>query len=158
MFHPSSQHISFRQQIITLSQNYPCPRCAGGVVEPYGLTETFKCNCCKRMFVPLKGGRYLFPANDLGWKVAPTFWWDGYRWHWAGTTATASQLTTIVVLALLPVLILNLLHSAHILADVMPQLPEWCNPLLISPIVALLSLQIIYICCWDFDFLNHRHS
>lgn len=110
------------------------------------------------MFVPLKGGRYLYPANDLGWKVAPTFWWDGYRWHWAGTTASASQLTTIVILALLPVLILNLLHSAHILADMVPQLPEWCNPLLISPIVALLSLQIIYICCWDFDFLNHRHS
>ena len=106
------------------------------------------------MFVPLKGGRYLYPANDLGWKVAPTFWWDGYRWHWAGTTATASQLTTIVLLSLVPVLMINLLMNFEIWTG----LPSWFNPLLVSPIVALLSLQVIYICCWDFDFLNHRHN
>ncbi len=152
MFHPSYQHVSFRQQIIGLSQSYPCPRCSCGILEPYGLTETFQCNSCLRGFVPLRGGRYLYPSNRLGWKVAPTFWWDGLRWHWAGTTATAKQLFTIVALFVLPLLALN----AAMFMNVWPDRPDWCTPTLMTALLGLLTIQTIYFLCWDFDFISRR--
>jgi hypothetical protein len=119
-------------------------------MEPYGLTETFQCHTCHRAFVPLKGGRFLYPALNLGFRIAPTYWWDGYRWHWAGTTATTKQLAIIVAVSLLPVLALNLAVGL----DLWTQRPTWCNPALMSPIVGLLSLQLIYLLCWDFEFFS----
>lgn len=154
MFHPSSQDLSFRQQVIALSQSYPCPRCTSGVIEPFGLTETFQCNTCQRSFVPLKGGRFLFPAKDLGWKIAPTFWWDGFRWHWAGTTATSRQLVTIVLLSLLPVLLVNM----GIYLNLWTHRPPWCGPALLSPLLGIITIQLVYLCCWDFDFLSRTRK
>ncbi len=150
VFHPSSQHMSLRQQVITLAQTYPCPRCTAGVLEPYGMTETLSCNACKRGFVPLRGGRFLYPATLMGWKIAPTFWWDGFRWHWGGTTATARQLSAIVLLSLLPVI--GVLSAA-------PALPRHplCEPCLLALAVGLVSMQLIYLMCWDFDFFS-RHK
>lgn len=152
MFQPNAQQFSFRQQIIALNQSYPCPRCSAGVMEPFGLTETFKCNGCKRVYVPLKGGRYLFPANSIGWKIAPTFWWDGYRWHWAGTTASTQQLSCIVLVSLLPVVALNVAIHMNLLAG----RPYWCTPLLMSLIIGLITTQVAYLTCWDFDFLSKK--
>jgi hypothetical protein len=154
MFHPSYQSVSFHQQIIALNQSYPCPRCSCGSLEPYGLTETFKCNNCDRDFVPLRGGRLLYPAKRLGWKVAPTFWWDGLKWHWSGTTATARQLSTIVSLFLLPLVMLN----AGMYLNVWSEKPEWCSPLLLTAVLGLLTIQMIYFMCWDFDFLSKRKA
>jgi hypothetical protein len=154
MFHPSSERISFRQQVIALNQSYPCPRCTVGMMEPFGLTETFQCNACKRGFVPLKGGRFLYPARLLGWRIAPTFWWDGFKWHWAGTTATARQLATIVLVSLLPVLLVNL----AIYLQWWTARPDWCNSVLLSPLVGLLTVQLVYLACWDFDFLSRKQS
>jgi hypothetical protein len=154
MFHPSSQHLSLRQQVIALSQNYPCPRCTQGVLETFGLTETLQCNDCRRGFVPLRGGRFLYPSNQLGWKIAPTFWWDGFRWHWGGTTATTKQLTTIVMLSLMPVLCVFVIHSLW--AGIFP---KWCTEStlsLLSPIIGLITMQLIYFLCWDFDFFWRR--
>jgi len=150
MFKPSQQQFSFRQQVITLNQGYPCPRCNAGVMEPFGLTETFMCNACRRSYVPLKGGRFLYPAKLMGWKIAPTFWWDGFRWHWAGTTATTRQLATIVALSLIPVVLLNLV----LCYDLWAGRPDWCNPIIVSPLIGLLSIQFVYFMCWDFDFLT----
>src|SRR6185369_15876120 len=150
MFHPSYQHVSFRQQIIGLNQTYPCPRCSSGALEPFGITETFKCNSCERSFVPLRGGRLLCPAKRMGWKIAPTFWWDGLRWHWAGTTASTRQLLSIVALFLLPLAVLNLAMSMNLWQD----RPEWCSPVLVSAILGLLTIQCIYFMCWDFDFFS----
>jgi hypothetical protein len=154
MFNQSYQQLSFHQQIIGLSQNYPCPRCTCGSLEPFGLTETFKCTGCDRSFVPLRGGRLLHPANRMGWKIAPTFWWDGLRWHWAGTTATTKQLTTIVALFVIPLIALNacLFMSNGI------ERPEWCNPVLMTAILGLLTMQLIYLLCWDFDFLTSKRK
>ncbi len=154
MFNQSYQQISFHQQIIALSANYPCPRCSSGSLEPFGLTETFKCNSCERNYVPLRGGRLLHPANRLGWKIAPTFWWDGLRWHWAGTTATAKQLTGIVALFLLPLFLLNGALSLNLWVDK----PEWCSPLLLTAVLGLLTVQLIYLLCWDFDFLTKKKT
>lgn len=154
MFHPSYQQLSFHQQIIVLNQSYPCPRCNCGVLEPFGLTETFQCNSCERGFVPLRGGRLLHPSRRLGWKVAPTFWWDGLRWHWAGTTATTKQLLTIVSLFLLPIVALNLAISCQLWTD----RPEWCSPVLLTAVVSLLTIQLIYFVCWDFDFLSKHKN
>lgn len=149
---PSSQHLSIRQQVIALSQSYPCPRCNTGVMEPFGLTETLQCTGCRRGFVPLRGGRFLYPANQLGWKIAPIFWWDGFRWHWGGTTATTKQLSTIVMLSLLPViglLVFNSIYPQH-------NLPRWAEPTLLSPVIGLLTMQLMYLLCWDFDFFSRR--
>ena len=153
MFHPSSQHISLRQQVIALSQSYPCPRCTPGVLEPFGLTETLACNNCARGFVPLRGGRFLYPASTLGFKIAPIFWWDGFRWHWGGTTATTKQLATLIMVSLLPVIgILSFdtffpLHSfKHYNLDAT----------LLSPVVGLITMQLMYLLCWDFDFFSRR--
>jgi hypothetical protein len=154
MFHPSPQHVFLTQQVITLNQSYPCPRCTSGMMEPYGLTETFQCTSCKRAFVPLKGGRYLYPARSIGWRIAPTFWWDGFRWHWAGTTATTRQLTIIVLLSLLPVLAVNLTICLNLWAN----RPDWCNPALMTPLIGLLTIQFIYLLCWDFDFLSKHDT
>ncbi|HEY9714883.1 MAG TPA: hypothetical protein V6C72_15550, partial [Chroococcales cyanobacterium] len=143
--------ISFHQQIISLSQSYPCPRCAGSL-EPYGLTETFKCNNCERGFVPLRGSRLLCPSNRMGWKIAPTFWWDGLRWHWAGTTATTRQLMAIVSVFATPLIMLNL----AMYLGVGQTLPEWCSPILLTAVLGLLTVQMIYFTCWDFDFLTKR--
>ena len=151
MFHPSSQHISFRQQVIALSQSYPCPRCTPGVLETYGLTETLHCNHCARGFVPLRGGRFLYPATQMGWKIAPIFWWDGFRWHWGGTTATTKQLTTIIMLSLMPVI--GILAYASLYPH---HFPKWAEPTLLSPIIGLLTMQLMYLVCWDFDFLSRR--
>jgi len=152
MFHPSSQHLSLRQQVIALSQTYPCPRCSTGVLEPFGLTETLHCNSCQRGFVPLRGGRFLYPSNQMGWKIAPVFWWDGFRWHWGGTTATTKQLSVIVLLSFLPVL------GILIFASIVPQthMPRWTDPTLLSPVVGLITMQLVYLLCWDFDFFSRR--
>ena len=154
MFHSSYQQLPFKQQVIALSQIYPCPRCITGQLEPFGLTETLRCANCERTFVPLKGGRLLCPANRMGWKIAPTFWWDGLRWHWAGTTATTGQLVGIVTAFLLPLLLLN----AGLHFNVLSGRPDWCTPLLMTAILGLLTIQVIYFTCWDFDFLTRRKS
>ena len=154
MFHPSYQHVSFHQQIIALNQTYPCPRCSCGSLEPFGLTETFKCHNCERQFVPIRGGRLLYPANRMGWKVAPTFCWDGLKWHWSGTTATARQLLTIVSLFVLPLAMLNVGMYFNVWSDK----PDWCSPLLLTAVLGLLTIQMIYFMCWDFDFLSKRKA
>ncbi|HEY9784743.1 MAG TPA: hypothetical protein V6D17_05010 [Candidatus Obscuribacterales bacterium] len=150
----SYEQLSFHQQVIVLNQTYPCPRCSSGILEPYGLTETFACNSCERGFVPLRGGRLLHPSRRMGWKVAPTFWWDGLRWHWAGTTATTKQLLTIVTVFLVPLAILNV----SLYFNVWPERPEWCTPMLLTAVLGLLTIQLIYFTCWDFDFLAKRKS
>lgn len=150
----SYEQLSFHQQVIVLNQSYPCPRCQTGILEPYGLTETLSCNCCDRCFVPLRGGRRLYPARRLGIKVAPTYWWDGLRWHWAGTTATSKQVVAIISLFIMP---LALLHGALYLG-LWAERPEWANPMLVTALMSLLTIQLIYFTCWDFDFLAKRKS
>ncbi len=152
VFPSSSQQLSIKQQVIALSQSYPCPRCTPGVLEPFGHTETMMCSGCKRSFVPLRGGRLLFPANSLGWKIAPTFWWDGYRWHWGGTTATTRQLTVIVLMSLLPVL--GAIFASSNQHWFLGQLPQPDSLWVVCPIVGLITMQLIYACCWDFEFYS----
>jgi hypothetical protein len=150
MFHQSYQQLSFHQQIIALNQTYPCPRCSSGMLELYGHTETFKCNGCQRNFVPLCGARLLHPATRLGSKIAPTFWWDGLRWHWAGTTATSKQIVAILTLSIVPIVLTNLALTMNLWKD----RPEWCSPILLSIVVGLVMLQMIYLICWDFDSMS----
>jgi len=153
MFNQSYQQLSFQQQVIALNQTYPCPRCSCGILEPFGHTETLKCNGCERNFVPLRGSRLLHPAHRMGSRVAPTFWWDGLRWHWAGTTATAAQLIGILFIFLAPLLAFHVSVALHLWHD----RPEWCSPLLMTALIGLASIQLIYFSCWDFDFLaRHR--
>lgn len=155
MFPSSSQHLSLKQQVIALSQSYPCPRCTPGVLEPFGHTETMSCTSCKRSFVPLRGGRLLFPANSMGWRIAPTFWWDGYRWHWGGTTASSKQLSMIVILSLLPVLAIAC-SSKFMFGWCHASTPD--SAWIICPIVGLITMQLIYACCWDFEFYSSKRK
>lgn len=119
------------------------------MLEPYGITECLKCSSCERSYVALRGGRLLTPANRMGFKIAPTFWWDGLRWHWAGTTASTRQLGFIVFLFLMPLMASQIAFSMNLFAD----RPEWLSPYLASAIVGLLTIQMIYLLCWDFDFV-----
>lgn len=130
-----------------MNQSYPCPRCNCGILEPYGYTETFQCSNCTRTFVPLSNGRKLYPATRNGWKIASTYWWDGLRWHWAGTTASALQLVSIVMMFLAPMLMVNLFISSNIWV----QRPEWASPMLMTAIVGLVMAGILRLLCWDFD-------
>ena len=93
-------------------------------------------------------------ANRMGWKVAPTFWWDGLRWHWAGTTASSRQLGAIVALFFSPLLILNIVLAFNLWTEK----PEWCSPILLTAVLGLLTIQMIYFMCWDFDFLSKRKA
>jgi hypothetical protein len=154
MFHQSYQQLPFQQQIIAISQTYPCPRCCVGILEPFGHTETFKCNGCERSFVPLCGARLLHPSKRMGAKIAPTFWWDGLRWHWAGTTVTTKQLLAMAVLSITPVLLLNCL----LVLNIWRGRPEWLSPLVLTALVGLATMQMIYLICWDFDFLSRRRT
>jgi putative effector of murein hydrolase LrgA (UPF0299 family) len=152
MFNSSYQHVSFRQQIISTSQSYPCPRCAGGMLEAYGLTETLKCTSCERSFVALRGGRLLYPANRLGLKVALTFWWDGLRWHWAGHTASTKQLLSVMMFFFLPIMAAQVAFALNLI----PERPDWLSPAMASTAIALLSTTAIYFMCWDFTSVARR--
>jgi hypothetical protein len=92
----------------------------------------------------------LYPANRMGVKVAPTFWWDGLRWHWAGTTASTKQLFAIVLMFVLPVALAQLAFAFNLVGE----RPDWLNPALATALVSLLSMQAIYFLCWDFDFVS----
>lgn len=87
-------------------------------------------------------------------KIAPTFWWDGLRWHWAGTTATTRQVASIVTLFMAP---LAVLYGALYL-NLWSARPEWLSPLLLTAIIGLFTTQLLYFTCWDFDFLAKRKS
>lgn len=152
MFNQSYQQLTFRQEIISINETYPCPRCHSGALEPFGLTETFKCSDCTRNFVSLCGGRLLYPANRLGLKIAPTFWWDGFRWHWAGTTATICGWLAIASLCLLPIVCVNL----AIYFNVFGGRPQWCDSPAFDTVLSLLVLELIYLVFWDFHFYSKR--
>ena len=154
MFHQSYQQLSFQQQTIALNQTYPCPRCASGILEPFGHTETFQCNTCERTFVPLCGARLLHPSMRMGFKIAPTYWWDGLRWHFAGTTATTKQILVSLSFAMMPAILLNLALALSLWKD----RPDWCNPCLLTVLVGLLTALMIYLICWDFEFLPRGKS
>jgi uncharacterized protein (DUF983 family) len=147
MFNQSYQQLSFQQQIITLGQSYPCPRCHQGNIDSCDLTETLRCNNCGRNFVPLHGARLLHPANRLGWKIAPIFWWDGCKWHWGGTTASSKQLICVMLAFAAPVALLNLVIDMNLWQN----RPEWLNPAMLSVLVALTTLQLLYFTSWDFN-------
>jgi hypothetical protein len=152
MFNSSYQHISFRQQIISASQSYPCPQCCGGMLEAFGLTETLKCSSCERSFVALRGGRLLYPANRLGMKVALTFWWDGLRWHWAGHTASTKQLLAIVLLFFTPLLAAQVFFALNL----WPEHPDWLSAKTTTLAIAGLTLATLYCFCFDFDMVIKR--
>jgi len=150
MFHSSYQNLSIRQQIIAANQSYPCPRCSSGMIEPFGITETLKCTSCERSFVALRGGRMLYPANSMGMKIALTFWWDGLRWHCAGTTASARQLLMPAIFLTIPVLLSQILLSLNLVAS----RPEY--PALFAAAGLLVGLVLIYSVCGDFDVVAKR--
>lgn len=150
MFHSSYQNLSFRQQIIAANQSYPCPRCSSGMIEPFGITETLKCTSCERSFVALRGGRMLYPANSMGLKIALTFWWDGLRWHCAGTTASSRQLLTPILLLASCVALSQLILSLNLIASK----PEY--PPLAAAAGLLVGLLLIYSICGDFDVVAKR--
>lgn len=145
------QNLSFRQQIITANQSYPCPRCSCGMLEAFGITETLKCTSCERGFVALHGGRMLYPANRMDWKIAPTFWWDGLRWHWAATTANTRQILTLVLLTVMAVTGTYAAFGFNLIARW-----EWLSPMLAASVVLFLSLGSIYFFCGDFDVVAKR--
>jgi hypothetical protein len=152
MFHSSYQHISFRQQIISPSQSYPCPQCSGGMLEAFGLTETMKCSSCERCFVALRGGRLLYPANRMGVKMAPTFWWDGLRWHWAGTTASTRRVLSMFLVFFVPIFAAKALFALNLL----PEHPEWLNATAAIAAIALLYFLTLSYFCWDFGMVIKR--
>lgn len=151
MFHSSYQNLSFRQQIIATNQSYPCPRCSCGMLEAFGITETLKCTSCERGFVALHGGRMLYPANRMGHKIAPTFWWDGLRWHWAATTASTRQILTIVLVSVMAVcaVYLAVAFNTNIIPGLSPMLAA-------SAALFFMVLPLIYSFCGDFDIVAKR--
>jgi hypothetical protein len=90
----------------------------------------------------------------MGFKIAPTYWWDGLRWHFAGTTATTKQILVSLSFAMMPAILLNLALALSLWKD----RPDWCNPCLLTVLVGLLTALMIYLICWDFEFLPRGKS
>jgi Kef-type K+ transport system membrane component KefB len=90
----------------------------------------------------------------MGWKIAPIYWWDGTKWHWAGTTASSKQLISIVLTVAAPIFLLNLAINTNIWT----MRPEWLSPVLLSIIVAIITVQLIYLTCWDFNSKAKRQQ
>jgi len=154
MFDQSYQQLYVQKQVILLNQNYPCPRCKHGQLEPFGETETFSCSACSRQFVALNSGRILYPAGRLKIKIAPIFWWDGMHWHLAGTTATAAQSIFLLAMVIIPTLAINafVFYINHCPASLNGHTLNQgfiLNIALLNVLIAFFMLQLFYLFCWE---------
>jgi hypothetical protein len=61
---------------------------------------------------------------------------------------------TIVSLFIMPLVALY----AGMTLNVWSERPDWCSPLLLTSVLGLLTIQLIYFLCWDFDFLSKRKA
>jgi hypothetical protein len=52
---------------------------------------------------------------------------------------------------------LALMHGALYL-NLWAERPEWLSPMLLTALMSLLTIQLLYFTCWDFDFLAKRKS
>ena len=52
----------------------------------------------------INAGRVLYPVYSMKTKISPVFWWDGLRWHLAGTTASNGQFLATMLLFVTPLL------------------------------------------------------
>jgi hypothetical protein len=160
MFEQSYQQLYIEKQVILLGQNYPCPRCKCGNLEPFGETETFICATCRRNFVAINAGRVLYPVYSMKTKIAPVFWWDGLRWHLAGTTASSRQAIVTMLLFILPILALDALvfcfNHGHLPASATAQ-TFWLNLALLNLLVGFFMAQLFYLTCWDHE-TRIKHS
>ncbi len=154
MFDQSYQQVYLEKQVIVLEQAYPCPRCKSGNLEPFGETETFACTACRRSFVAINAGRTLYPVFSMKIKISPVFWWDGLRWHFAGTTASNRQLVMCLMLFLVPLLALDAtvfwLNYGHAVARTNMQ-NFWLNLTLLNLLVGFFLAQLFYLTCWDHE-------
>lgn len=161
MFDQSYQQLYTQKQVISLNESYPCPRCKGGNLEPFGETETFNCSACSRKFVAINSGRILYPAGRLKIKIAPIFWWDGSHWHLAGTTASPAQAIFALSIFATPLLAANgfvflfnhgyLSTSGHVLSQ-----SFFLNVGLLNILVAFFVAQLFYLFCWDQNWSTKR--
>jgi len=150
----SYQQLYMQKQIISLSESYPCPRCKSGKLEPFGETETFSCRGCSRKFVAINAGHILYPAGRLKIKIAPIFWWDGLRWHLAGTTASPAQNIFASILFVAPLITINIFAflfnhgqlGAH--GQALNQ-SFFLNLGLLNILVVFFMAQLFYLFCWD---------
>ncbi len=133
---------------------YPCPRCKCGNLEAFGETETFICTACRRNFVAINAGRILYPAHSMKTKIAPVFWWDGLRWHLAGTTASKEQIMFAAISFLAPLVIINSFvllfnHGQSVmLAHTLSQ-NFLLNLVLLNILVGFFMAQLLYLMCWE---------
>jgi hypothetical protein len=160
MFDQSYQQLYVQKQVISLSESYPCPRCKGGHLEPFGDTETFSCKGCSRQYVALNAGRYLYPAGRLKIKIAPIFWWDGMRWHLAGTTASPPQSILVLTMFIVPILAINafvfFVNNGHLgTPGHMFSQSFFLNLALLNVLTVFFTAQLFYLFCWD---QNWSHS
>ena len=156
MFDQSYQQLYVQKQVISLEHSYPCPRCKSGLLKPFGETETFSCEHCERKFVALNAGRILHPARRLRIKIAPVFWWDGTRWHLAGTTASPSQNFLLMLIFVVPMIVINafvfFINHGHL--DPLDQ-HLVLNLALLNGLVAFFMAQLFYLFCWDQNWSNN---
>src|ERR1700722_6744762 len=145
MFDQSYQQLYVEKQVILLGQNYPCPRCRSGNLEPFGETETFVCAACRRNFVAINAGRVLYPVYSMKAKISPVYWWDGLRWHLAGTTASNGQFLTTVLLFVAPLFCMDTavfwLSHGHAVHQVTAQ-AFWLNLTLLNLLVGFFLAQL----------------
>ena len=156
MFDQSYQQLYLQKQIIALGASYPCPRCKCGSLEAFGETETFICGACRRNFVAINAGRILYPAYSMKTKVAPVFWWDGLRWHLAGTTASKKQIIFASTSFLLPLAIINtfILSLNHVQSAVLAHTLSqnfYLNLAFLNVLVGFFMSQLLYFMCWEQD-------
>jgi len=160
MFDQSYQQLYLEKQVILHGQVYPCPRCKCGNLEAFGETETFICTACSRNFVAINAGRILYPVYRMKTKIAPVFWWDGLRWHLAGTTASAKQVIWGIIIFVVPIMLLNgavfYLNHGHNIGQA-PKEAFWLNLSLLNLLIGFFLAQIFYLMCWDHEGRRKRY-
>lgn len=160
MFDQSYQQLYVEKQIILQGQNYPCPRCKCGNLEPFGETETFFCTTCARNFVAINAGRILYPVYRMKVKIAPVYWWDGLHWHLAGTTASAKQVICTTLFFILPLMILDAFmlyfNQSHAFGHGSKQ-AFWLNLSLLNLLMGFFLTQLFYLVCWDHQSNRKRN-
>ena len=146
MFPKSHSNLTFsHKRTISLDQTYSCPKCSIGTISNYGHGEVLHCNECQHKFVPLNSSKLLYPAIDPGFKIAPTYWYDGKDWRFAGTSASFTHVLILTIIAILPYLVLDYLICQNIWLN----RPSWYSNELTFGLVFLTEFVLFKMFIWD---------
>lgn len=94
---------SYRNQKISLKNDYPCPCRRTGCLKPIVLTEALGCDRCQQIFVVKEDGQVIEQLSSIYHKQA---WrWNGHRWSNVYPGVNGKSLSALfIIVVLLPLI------------------------------------------------------